>query len=166
MPRYGDEFTMGRYMRRDVRDAGRGYGGEYGSRPGRPRLGGRDWGWGEMEGRGWDSAPRGGYGGGYGDRYGRNLDESWDSAGSGYSGRGGWAREDGYGGSRGAGYGGPVGGLGGRERSFYDREMMGGRGGNPRPGYDEDFGDRVRRGWHRLRNEARSWMGRGYDRGW
>jgi hypothetical protein len=33
--------------------------------------------------------------------------------------------------------------------------------------YDTDFGDRVRQGWNRLREEARGWMGRGgYDRNW
>jgi hypothetical protein len=37
-----------------------------------------------------------------------------------------------------------------------------GRGG----GQDDDFGDRMRRGWSRLRDEARGWLGRGYDRGW
>jgi hypothetical protein len=53
----------------------------------------------------------------------------------------------------------------GWNRDFGGRGMQ---GGESRLGtdYDEDFGDRLRRGWDRLRDEARGWMGRGYDRRW
>jgi hypothetical protein len=32
--------------------------------------------------------------------------------------------------------------------------------------YDHDFMDRVRQGWNQVRDEARGWFHRGYDRGW
>jgi hypothetical protein len=52
--------------------------------------------------------------------------------------------------------------FGGRDfggRGMYTDRMSG-------SGYDHDFGDRLRHGWNRFRNEARGWLGRGYDRGW
>jgi hypothetical protein len=188
MPRYGGDYTTGRYTR-DRGEIGMGYDADYG--------GGSQWGrgsarsWNDMEGG------RGGRSGRYG-----HFDETWDSAGHGGTGRGhaegrgssarfggygaqDWGRFGGqasqdwgrFGGQGEQGWGGPgrFGGYGGgwsdrpqsgewEGRGPRDREMNYG----PRRGhdYDENFGDRIRRGWNRLRNEARGWMGRGYDRGW
>lgn len=174
MARYGNDFTSGRYMRYDRNQEPMGSGYDFGYR-GADRWGGgyssgRGHGWGDFEGnRGWSARNRNSSG---------DLDESWGSMG-----HGGGRRDYGEGhyGTPGAGYGrsgstfgagsafGQARGsgqsrYGGPQRNFYDRDMnaSGGRIGQD---YDEDFGDRLRQGWNRFRQEARGWMGR-YDRGW
>lgn len=166
MARYGADYTTGRYTRRARGD----YGAEYGDNRG-PRSGwysGRGPGGFEPEGTG----PGGGLdrSGTYGpfDEF-RGTNRPFDQF------RGGFhaGRRDFHGSGRGpdtySGFGGygqeRFGGYGGANRGYSHREMMdpGGRTGRD---YDEGFGDRVRRGWNRFREEARDWMGRGYDRGW
>jgi hypothetical protein len=164
MAHYGMDYTGGRYIRRGRMDRSRGYdagysggwGGERGS------WGARGEEWGRDEGDRWGGPNR--------FRTGREFGEGWGGSegwgGEGYGGRQGRGRREmgDWPGMGGSGLGGRFEGTG-EGQGWYDREMRGYRG---RMGgdYDVDFGDRIRRGWNRLREEARDWMGRGYDRGW
>jgi hypothetical protein len=161
MAYYGRDYS-GRNNWMNRGENGIRYDSEYGG-------GGYGRGWSTDRGQGWSSLDRGiGWGergrtGGFG-----NLDERWRS-GAGRQGRPAFDedRMGGYGGWRGGSYGstnrGYLGGQGDISRG-YDRGMTAHR--RPTQEYDQDFGDRLRRGWNRFREEARDWMGRGYDRGW
>src|SRR5690606_16555834 len=101
-------------------------------------YGGRGSGWGQSDfDDEWNRSRQG---------WGRNFDDDWGSSQRFHEG------DYGYGGSMGRG-----GGYGRYDRSYFGRDRNTGS-------YDEDFSDRLRRGWRRLRDEARDWMGRGYDR--
>lgn len=151
MMQYGEDFRTGRYN-----GGGNPYEGQYES--------GR-------RADHWWSARRSVGGGGYGgEAAGRgpgDLDESWSSMAHGrgrpdFDGQGDRTRRsmiaERFRGSFPGSY---------RSRQVpYDRgyQRFGGRVGHD---YDEDLGERVRRGWTRIRSEAREWMGgRGYDRAW
>jgi hypothetical protein len=163
MANYGRDYTRGRYTQRG---SGMGSGGyDYGyrgfNRGGWGSERGRDWSSGR--GRDWSDVDRN-YGWGRGDQFGgpRDFDESWNSTGP------GWGRQE-FSNDWDAPYRGfrtrpgRIGGYGRPEHGYMGSE------GPARPGreeYDQDFGDRLRRGWNRFREEARDWIGRGYDRGW
>ena len=176
MARYGSDFTSGRYTRIGQGESEMGYDGGY---RGDDRWGNDPWGraerWDTFGGNdGWGTRNRG---------YGRDLNESWGSMGHGGGrqdyGDQGSGRSSGFRPSPGAGmFGSNLGHPGyrvdqspgytdfrGTNRNFYDREMHRG-GGRMGHDYDQDFGDRLRRGWNRFRNEARGWMGGGYDGRW
>lgn len=173
MAHYGSDFTSGRYTRLDRGEWGTGYDSGYRGQGWGGHSGGRGSGWSNL-GRadGWGTANRG---------YDRDLDESWESMGHGGGrqdfgdqgyGRPGFGRSSHgrYGSSfdrSGSRFGSSPGysDYGAGQGNFYDRDVrrFGGRIGHD---YDADFSDRLRRGWNRFRNEAREWMGRGYDRGW
>ncbi len=133
-------------------------------------------GWGRNFDDDWGTSQRYHRGTGYGNQgYGNQSYGNQDYGSQGF-GRQGFGRQDygsdygdrGFGGGQGFsgqrfGYGNQMGGSfdRGDDRSFYggDRERH-------MSEYDQDFGQKIRRGWNRLRDEARDWMGRGYDRGW
>ena len=183
MARYGEDFSGGRRYRRYLGDVGIGYDQGYFDRHlgAREPRSGRSTRWGERDSPpdrsrerqlGWQSRSRGQWGGGQ-DR-GRWME--------GESGGRDW-RDD-FAPNRGRRYasgGGPMGWndldepAGDRFRSNrYDSNAFGGYRGRESigdswrslRGYDRDFGDRMRRGWDRLRNEAREMFDRGYDRDW
>jgi hypothetical protein len=151
MARYGRDYYGGRFARRGFdgeteSDYDRDYGRDgrwvwsvnrdYGSSRDRHR------GWGpqaENLDETWQSTS--GFGPGYGRQRGDHGRDSWDDDPSwrdfGRGPRYGYSNDP-YHGHVGRGY-----------RAGHD--------------YQEDFGDRLRRGWNRFRDEARDWM-RGYDR--
>ena len=178
MARYGEEFH-GRYNWRSGPDQGgydRGFRGGWNQTWGQARN--AHGGFGGGSGWGTPSAGRGG-----------ELNESWSSmghgrgrsdfgSGSGY-GRNDFSRNDfgrndfgrSYFGDEGRGGStswGRHGQLEPMSRYEAGREFGGGpyRSGRVGHDYDDGFSERIRRGWNRLRDEARDWMGRGYDRGW
>ena len=164
MANYGRDYTEGRYTRRNTGFGNYDDGYRGSNRPGwgfdqsRDRYPGnqgfgrdRENGWG---GRGQADSFGGTYRGGARD-FQSGFDDSWSSPGQGWGGSNFNARS----GSPYSGYFDrpPRGSsFGPSNRYFGDRGHH----------YDEDFGDRLRRGWNRFREEARDWMGRGYDRGW
>ena len=143
---------FGQYGQQGRQCGGTQYGGgQYGSgRYGGGRNAGGQYG---------EHSTGGQYGGQFGGgRYGggRDFDTGWSSTGH------GWGRPD-----MDEGYNSPYGRYSSRPypgTNEYERSRYGGEG--RFLDYDEDFGDRLRRGWNRFREEARGWMGRGYDRGW
>ena len=151
MRQYGEDFRSGRYTR-----ARNHYDGRHQSAP---RSGGR-----------WDAhlGPGGGRFEGEADPRSRGgLDESWSSMAHG---RGRPDFDGQHRRTRGSmlaeRFRGSLPGSWAGARQPYDHgyQRFGGRVGHD---YDQDFGERVRRGWNRIRSEAREWMGgRGYDRAW
>ncbi len=158
MAYYGRDYNRSRYNR-----YGRSGGYDYGFGAGYEGFGR----WNPSRSRGWGETERdrfgyGGRGSGWGQSdfddewnrsrqgWGRNFDDDWGSSQRFHEG------DYGYGGSMGRG-----GGYGRYDRGYFGRDRDRNTG-----SYDEDFSDRLRRGWRRLRDEARDWMGRGYDRGW
>lgn len=151
MMHYGEDFRSGRYTR-----AAGPYDGHY-------RSGNRAGGWRNAH----PNIGRGVFRGGGAEGSRGDLDESWGSMAHG-RGRPDFDGER-HGPRRSTfaeGFRGPLPGSYGARQAPYDRgyQRFGGRIGQD---YDEDLGERVRRGWTRIRSEAREWMGgRGYDRAW
>lgn len=151
MARYGEGFRAGRYTRRNVDEFGMGYDSDYVG-------GGYGYGWG---GTGdWRNRSD------WATRRPSSIGERWRSQGLGRGYDYDEFRAGRYGGFRSGPYGSS---RDWRDRSGeswrteYGRDLMpGGWHGD----YDAGISDRVRRGWKRFRDEARGWMGRGYDRGW
>lgn len=162
MDRYGTDYnTRGTWNRGMNQDYGRGMdrGFEWGE--GRGNFGRwttRDRGWGGSSyDEGWRSMNRGREFGGY--------NTGGYGTGGYHPGYGSFGAQGGYGGQ----------GYETGNRGFYDRDMYGTRDrwetgrGRWDTNQDQGFGDRLRHGWNRMRNEARDWMGgrgQGYDRGW
>jgi hypothetical protein len=180
MAYYGRDYTSGRFTRNNMGDSG-GYDSDFG---------GNNWyggGWSGSRGRSWNEFNQNqGQGEGWGNRPRSNLDNNnWGNTGrsnfdnhwgnTGYGrGRTNFGSDEWTGNNRwqNGGYGGGMergrmGNYGGSfDRNFYDRDMHG-HGGSMGHDYDEDLGDRLRRGWSRVRDGARGWMGgRGYGGGW
>jgi hypothetical protein len=158
MAHYGRDYTSGRYIRRNLGDTGSAYDSDYGNWYGDTWLGSRGR-WNQFD-RNWSGRGR--------SAGMSSFDDPWRAPGYGY----GWGQQTpqdwvtnrwqpGWGtGGMGRGRMGNYGGLG---RSFYDQDMYAGRHSHD---YDEDLGDRFRRGWNRFREGARGWFGRGYGGNW
>jgi len=189
MARYGRDFSSGRQNRpRNPGDTGLGYDQDFGSSLDR----GGGWSSRGMLGRGgMESGSRGRSGGqipggwSSGRGQGRNDQESGNSWGGIRSPRGqgsfesprwGTGQRQGQGPGQGQGREDPSRpqwgqqAYGGREgRGFYDRDVKDFGASHRSTGehYDVDFGDRLRRGWNRVREGVRDRLGgSGYDRDW